>query len=178
MLAVRLDRPDGREQADLHRPMVVKGVNEARLDHRRAPGRERPVGRRHRHRGEILQHQHHPRRELEPDRQVPMPLVRRAGGAQPIGEFRVDEAGDRAEREVAADVEARLRPPPQYCPPGRTLSNHGRRGRTRSLRPRTPIRRSTRVSPSGPDPNSRGHYTCLASGPRAHNVRAPSGQKR
>ena len=38
MLGIRLDRPHGREQAELHRPFVVERVDEARLDHRLPPG--------------------------------------------------------------------------------------------------------------------------------------------
>jgi hypothetical protein len=37
-----------------------------------------------------------------------VPLVGRAFGAQPVGDLRIEEAGDPPKREVAAGVEARL----------------------------------------------------------------------
>lgn len=58
MLAVGPDRPDGREQAGLNRPCAAQGIDDARLDRRLAPGRECRVVRRHRDRGEVLEHQH------------------------------------------------------------------------------------------------------------------------
>src|SRR5579872_1612297 len=97
VLAVGLDRPDGREHADLNRPFGVERIDDARFRDRRAPGGKCRVAGRHRHRGEILKHQHDLRRELEPDREVSVPLVRRALRADPVGDFGVEEAGNRAE---------------------------------------------------------------------------------
>src|ERR1700683_683900 len=57
VLGVGPDRPYGRKNADLQRPFVVQRIDDAGLGHRLAPGRERPIVRRHRHRGEVLQHQ-------------------------------------------------------------------------------------------------------------------------
>ena len=101
----------------LQRPFVVQRIDDAGLDHRLAPSRERPIVRRHRHRGELLKHQHDLGRELEPDRHVPMPFVRWAFGAQPIGDLGVEKAGNQpqkgmSQREIAAGVEARFARPP------------------------------------------------------------------
>ena len=123
-------------------------------------GRERRVVRRLQDRGEVLEHQHDLGGELEADRQIPMPFVRRAFGAQAIGDLGVEKARNRAEereprqREIAARVEAGLARPSGVPLLGRRLRIVGARGCTRPPRPRTPIRPSTRASASGPVPNS------------------------
>ena len=108
MLGVGLDGPDAREEAELHRPFVVQGVDHARLDHRRPPSGKTGVGRGARYRGEILQHQHNAGREFEPDGEVPMPFVRRAGGAQPVADLGVDKAGGGPDRKVGSGEEPRF----------------------------------------------------------------------
>ena len=85
-----------------------------------------------------------------------MPFVRRPLGAQPVSDFRVDEAGNRAEEgnraqgEVAARVEARLPRPAGVSLLRRRVRVMGAGDERGRPRPRTPNRRSTRVSPSGP----------------------------
>ena len=108
---------------------------------------------------------------LNPTAQVPMRFVRRAFGAQAIGDLGVEKAGNRAEegdpgqREIAARVEAPLaRPSGVALLGGRLRVTTGALGMNATPCPRTPIRPSTRASASGPVPNSRGRYRCPASG--------------
>jgi hypothetical protein len=108
MLRVGLHRPNAGEEAELHRPSIVYGDNNARLDDRRPPGRKRGVHRGVRNGRVVLDHQHHARRRFEAEGQIRVPFVRRAAGAQAIAEFAVEKGGRRVDDEVVAGEQARL----------------------------------------------------------------------